>query len=242
LNSFLNNKKSCNLVKIYVMEIKKSDEANLEKLRTPLFLVGLLFIGGLVLASFTYGASSGDEGDDDKSKRSANINVEKIKQEDKKEEDVPPPPSIDVPPPPSEETVTKENTRDTVVVTQVAIQTEIKVGPIVPEVKIEAEVIEFPDVEATFPGGPGEMQKWIAKNVQYPQTAIEMGEQGKVYVSFVVEPDGSITGVNVERGVSDDLDREAKRLVRSMPKWKPGEAGGKKARTRCRLPINFTLN
>ena len=86
------------------------------------------------------------------------------------------------------------------------------------------------------------MQKWIAENVQYPQTAIEMNEQGKVYLSFVVEPDGSISNIAIERGVSGDLDKEAKRLVRKMPKWSPGEAKGKKARTRCRLPINFTLN
>jgi protein TonB len=225
------------------MEIKKSDEANLEKLRVPVFLIGFLFIGSIVLASFTYSTPDGSGEGDGKGKRTADIKVEKVKQEDKKEDETPPPPpSIDVPPPPSEETVTKENTNDTVVKTVVAIQTDIKIGAIVPEVKIEAEVIEFPDVEATFPGGPAAMQQWIAKNVKYPQTSIELGEQGKVYVSFVVEPDGSISGIQVERGVSDDLDREAKRLVRSMPNWTPGEAGGKKARTRCRLPINFTLN
>ena len=69
-----------------------------------------------------------------------------------------------------------------------------------------------------------------------------MDEQGKVYLSFVVGSDGSISQVKVERGVSKDLDREAKRVVRSMPKWVPGEAGGKKVATRCRLPIVFTLN
>jgi protein TonB len=224
------------------MEIKKSEEANIERLRIPLFLMGFLFIGSIVLASFTYGTfqESGDK--DDKGKRTADIKVEKIKPDEKKEEDVPPPPSIDVPPPPSEVTITKVNTNDTVVKKVVAIQTDIKIGQIVPEKKIEAEVIEFPDVEAVFPGGPGAMQQWIAKNVKYPQTSIELGEQGKVYVSFVVEPDGAVSGVQVERGVSDDLDREAKRLVRAMPNWTAGEAGGKKARTRCRLPINFTLN
>ena len=86
------------------------------------------------------------------------------------------------------------------------------------------------------------MQKWIGENVQYPQTAIEMNEQGRVYLSFVVESNGSIGGVKIERGVSVDLDREAKRLLRKMPKWTAGEARGRKVRTRCRLPINFTLN
>ena len=179
----------------------------------------------------------------DRKKRTGEIQQEKIVQEQKKEEEAPPPPpSTDIPPPPSELTITKKNDNDTVVKTEVAVQTNIKVDVKIEAPKVEAEIIEFPDVEATFPGGPAAMQQWIAKNVQYPQTSIEMGEQGKVYVSFVVEPDGSITGVKVERGVSDDLDREAKRLVRSMPNWKPGESAGKKARTRCRLPINFTLN
>ena len=106
---------------------------------------------------------------------------------------------------------------------------------------VEEEVIEFPDVEAEFIGGPQALTKYIQTNIQHPPTSIEMNEQGKVYLSFVVEADGSITNVAVERGVSPDLDREAKRVVRSMPKWKPGEAKAKKSRTRCRLPINFQL-
>ena len=106
---------------------------------------------------------------------------------------------------------------------------------------VEEEVIEFPDVEAEFIGGPQALMKYIQSNIQYPPTSIEMNEQGKVYLSFVVEADGSITNVAVERGVSPDLDREAKRVLRSMPNWIPGEAKGEKSRTRCRLPINFQL-
>jgi len=105
----------------------------------------------------------------------------------------------------------------------------------------EEGIIEFPDVEAEFIGGAQALMKYIQTNIQYPPTSIEMNEQGKVYLSFVVEPDGSISNVVVERGVSSDLDREAKRVVRSMPNWKPGESKAKKSRTRCRLPINFQL-
>ena len=105
----------------------------------------------------------------------------------------------------------------------------------------EEEIIEFPDVEAEFIGGAQAMMKYIQQNIQYPPTSIEMNEQGKVYLSFVVEPDGTISNVAIERGVSIDIDNEAKRVVRSMPKWSPGESKGKKARTRCRLPINFQL-
>ena len=106
---------------------------------------------------------------------------------------------------------------------------------------VEEEVIEFPDVEAEFIGGPQALIKYIQTIIQYPPTSIEMNEQGRVYLSFVVEADGSITNVAVERGVSPDLDREAIRVVRSMPNWIPGETKGKKSRTRCRLPINFQL-
>ena len=86
------------------------------------------------------------------------------------------------------------------------------------------------------------MKKWIQENVQYPEISRELGDQGRVYVTFVVEPDGKITGIDVMRGgVTDELNREAKRLVRNMPKWKPGEVKGTSVRARCRLPITFTL-
>ena len=105
----------------------------------------------------------------------------------------------------------------------------------------EGEIIEFPDVEAEFIGGAQAMMKYIQQNIQYPPTSIEMNEQGKVYLSFVVESDGSISNISIERGVSIDIDKEAKRIVRNMPKWSPGESNGKKARTRCRVQINFQL-
>ena len=107
---------------------------------------------------------------------------------------------------------------------------------------VAAPIVEFPDVEASFPGGPVELMKWIKNNVEYPQTSIEMNEQGRVFLSFIVERDGSITNVKVERGISADIDREAKRVVRKMPKWIPGESAGRAVRARCRMPINFILH
>ena len=220
------------------MELKKSESANIEKLRGPITLIGLLFIGSVVLASFSYTteirvekklAGSGDDAD-----------IEFMEQPQDTPEETPPPPAVDAPPPITEEIIEEENTE---VEPTPVVETPppVVVAP-VEEVVVEEEIIDFPDVEAGFPGGTVAMQKWIAENVQYPQTAIEMNEQGRVYLSFVVEPSGKITNITVERGVSPDLDREAKRLLRKMPKWKPGEAKGRKARTRCRLPINFTLN
>lgn len=221
------------------MELKKSESANIEKLRMPLVLIGLLFVGSLVLASFSY--TSGVERDTLAQNGTGEDNVQYM-EENTNEPPPPPetPPQVDVPPPVSEEIQEEENTEE---IPAPVVQTPPPVPPgPVEQVRVEEEIIEFPDVEAAFPGGAAAMQKWISENVQYPQTSIEMNEQGRVYLSFVVEPDGSITNIAVERGVSPDLDKEAKRLMRKMPKWVAGEAKGKKARTRCRLPINFTLN
>ena len=91
-------------------------------------------------------------------------------------------------------------------------------------------------------GGPAAMMKWIKANAKYPQTSIEMNEQGRVFLSCIVEKDGSITNVKVERGVSIDLDREAKRVVRKMPKWIPGEQSGKTVKTIVRIPISFKFD
>lgn len=96
--------------------------------------------------------------------------------------------------------------------------------------------------EASFPGGMRGLQQFILKNVEYPETSIDMDEQGKVYLSFVVDADGEIGQIEIERGVSSDLDREAKRVLRSMPKWKPQYCNGRPVATKCRLPISFTLN
>ena len=108
--------------------------------------------------------------------------------------------------------------------------------------RVVAPIVEFPDVEAGFSGGPAAMMKWIKDNLVYPQTSIEMNEQGRVFLFFVVEKNGSITNVKVERGVSIDLDREAKRIVRKMPKWIPGEQSGKPVKTIVRIPILFILD
>lgn len=203
------------------MELKKSEEANINNLRTPIVMVGLLFTGSLVLASFSYTSAELSTDNTKVETKAAVINTE----EEQKKEDTPPPPQtpqVEAPMPVAEEIIEEENTE-----TEPVAQVEVPVVdiPIGEEtvIGIEEEIIEFPDVEAAFPGGPGAMQKWIADNVQYPETSIDLNEQGRVYLSFVVEADGSITNIAIERGVSTDLDKEAKRLLRNMPAWAPGD-------------------
>jgi TonB family protein len=101
---------------------------------------------------------------------------------------------------------------------------------------------ELPDVEAEFPGGMVAMTNYMKENVRYPQYSIEINEQGRVFLSFIVDKYGSISDVKVEKGVSDSLNVEAIRVVRSMPKWKPALLADQPVKSTVRLPINFTLD
>lgn len=96
-------------------------------------------------------------------------------------------------------------------------------------------------INAQFPGDLRAMQKYIASTLVYPEESIEMEEQGIVYVSFVVEWDGSISDIEIEKSVSKLLDSESYRVVATMPKWIPGFCNGEIIRMRCRLPVVFTL-
>ncbi|MBV5315956.1 MAG: TonB family protein [Prolixibacteraceae bacterium] len=92
-----------------------------------------------------------------------------------------------------------------------------------------------------FPGGEAALRKYLANSVKYPVIATENGIQGKVFVNFVVEPSGNISNVKVTRGVDSSLDKEAVRVVKSMPKWIPGKQGGQAVRVSFTVPINFVL-
>jgi TonB family protein len=91
--------------------------------------------------------------------------------------------------------------------------------------------------------GEGGFMHYLATNIKYPNVAREMGKQGTVYISFVVEKDGSITNVRERKGVSGapDLTKEAIRVIAAMPKWKPGEMNGKPVRIEMTQPIKFVL-
>lgn len=117
----------------------------------------------------------------------------------------------------------------------------------VKETETKVEIVpksetELPDIEAEFPGGIEAMMNYINKNVRYPQSSIEMSEQGRVFISFVVDTVGSISNIKVEKGISDSLNAEAIRVIESMPKWKPALLSDKPINQTVRLPINFSLS
>lgn len=95
---------------------------------------------------------------------------------------------------------------------------------------------------AEFPGGVGELMKWLSMNVRYPEKSVEENAQGRVLVRFIVNTDGSISEAEILKGVTPELDAESIRVVNAMPRWQPGKLNGKVVRSYYVLPITFRLN
>ncbi len=109
--------------------------------------------------------------------------------------------------------------------------------PDIDEEQIFVIVEDMPE----FPGGEIALLKWIAKSVKYPMLAQENGIAGRVHLNFVINEMGGIDNIIVTRGVDPSLDKEAVRVIKQMPKWKPGKQRGKAVKVSFSLPINFQL-
>ena len=110
-----------------------------------------------------------------------------------------------------------------------------------PKPEVETKIFEVVEQMPSFPGGDAALMKYLQENVKYPVVAQENGVQGRVVISFVVERDGSITDVKVARSVDPSLDREAQRVVKSMPNWIPGKQNGSAVRVKYNVPVSFRL-
>ena len=215
------------------MESKKNPKVNLERKRGLFLQIGLVIALLIVLAAFEY-----------KSYEKSVYNLGQLNLDDLEEEIIPitkqelkPPP----PPPPPPEVIE-------IVEDDVVIEDEIEIEDT--ESDEDLEIVEEDDEEVfmvvenmpEFPGGDLGLMKYIQKNVKYPPIAKEYNITGKVYISFVVDRSGSVTNVKVVRGVDKNLDAEAVRVIKSLPKYKPGKQRGKPVRVMFTVPINFTLN
>lgn len=107
--------------------------------------------------------------------------------------------------------------------------------------EVETKVFDVVEQMPSFPGGNSALMQYLAQNIKYPVVAQENAVQGRVVVSFVVERDGSITDVRVVRSVDPSLDREATRVVKSMPNWIPGKQNGSAVRVKYNVPVAFRL-
>ena len=224
------------------MEPKKNPKVDLEKKKSIFFEIGLIVALLIVFAAFEY--KSYDKQTIDLSSRV----VEDIQEEliPITEQKVKPPP----PPPPKQVTQIKIVEDDVEVDEDIDIDVEADDETIfeeyIPPEEDEEEVVEaeiFTVVESMpeFPGGMGELMKYLAVNIKYPPLAKESGIQGRVFINFVVEPTGAISNVKVLRGIGGGCDEEAVRVVESMPKWKAGMQRGKAVRVSYNLPVKFTL-
>lgn len=97
------------------------------------------------------------------------------------------------------------------------------------------------EIMPEFPGGSAEMYKWMAEHIIYPAQALEEEIQGKVIVDFVISDNGDVENVRVLRGKHQALDKEAVRVIKSMPKWRPGQINGKNVKTSYLVPVTFKL-
>lgn len=139
-------------------------------------------------------------------------------------------------------TENKEGTKDRLAE---AVRSDIAVAapppPPAPKPEVSNKVFDVVEEMPHFPGGPAALQAFLSSNTKYPVVAQENGVQGRVTVSFVVERDGSITDVKVVRSVDPSLDREATRVVKSMPRWSPGKQNGSAVRVKYTVPVVFRL-
>lgn len=124
-----------------------------------------------------------------------------------------------------------------------AVRNDIAVAtpPPAPKEEVTQKVFDVVEVMPSFPGGQAALIQYLNSHVKYPVVAQENGIQGRVTISFVVERDGSITDVKVARSVDPSLDKEAARVVSSMPRWTPGKQNGSAVRVKFNVPVVFKL-
>lgn len=224
------------------MEAKKTTRADLESKKTLFIEIGLVVALALTLWAFNY--RSYDKGTTTLVQTRVDNTPEEIipitKQEVK----------VVTPPPPAQVTLIHIVEDDAEVEDDIEIDVEADqqtvIEDYVPVVREEEEAVEmqiFAVVEAMpeYPGGDVARMQFLQENIKYPQMARESGIQGTVYVTFVVEPNGSVSDVRVLRGIGGGCDEEAIRVIQAMPKWIPGKQRGKPVRVQFNMPIKFTL-
>ena len=220
------------------MEPKKNPKADLEKQKGIFFRIGLIAVLAFVWFALEY-----------KSYESSAFDLGTLMMEDIEEEIIPiTEPEIKPPPPPPkvEELVIVEDEVEIeeeleIEDDEVNEETEVVVIEEEEEVIDEVEIFTIVEDMPRFGDGEADLLNYLSKNIKYPQMAKESGISGIVYVTFVVNPKGEVTDVKVLRGIGGGCDKEAVRVVKKMPKWKPGKQRGKPVSVQYNLPVRFVL-
>ncbi len=226
------------------MQIKKSQQASLEDKKFTYLLMGFVLVLSICFVALEWTEKEVTKYDviDEELAFEEELDIQQTSQ------DITPPPP---PPAPVAEVevlnvVENDVETQTIEISSEETNEEVVIAPPVEEVKEEEEdeQVVFVVVETMpeFPGGTQALFKYLSENVKYPVIAQENGIQGRVICQFTVNKDGSIVDVEVVRSGGDaSLDKEAVRVIKSMPKWSPGKQRGKAVRVKYTVPVNFKL-
>jgi periplasmic protein TonB len=223
------------------MELKKAPQADLHK-RSSLYLsIGLVVSLGIVTLAFEWkqydrsGLVNLGSTDD---------NFEDVMEIPPTQQPPPPPPKIQQPEiieVPDEEEIDEEIEIEMDIEITEDTQIEEIVFEEAPEEETSDEVFTIVEDQPTPQGGMQAFYKYVGKNLKYPSQARRMGIEGRVFVQFIVDKDGSLNDVQVIKGIGAGCDDEAVRILKAAPKWKPGKQRGRPVRVRMVLPIQFKL-
>ena len=225
------------------MEEKKSPRANLENKKLMFIQIGLVI--SLLITWLAFEHKSYDKREIDPSLLNREVAVDEEMVEITKQEEQKPQP-VEMPQQTTQIEIVDDNveTQDININAEVE-QTEIIEEYVAPEVVeeevVETEIFQIVEEMPQFPGGDAKLLEYVATHIKYPQIARETGIQGRVFVGFVVEPDGSVSNVKILRGIGGGCDEEAVRVIKSLPKWKPGKQRGKAVRVSYQIPVLFKL-
>ncbi|MBO4561874.1 MAG: energy transducer TonB [Bacteroidaceae bacterium] len=228
------------------MEIKKSEKADLERGKSTSLLIGFVMALAVMFVALEW--TQREVEDDSDLYAVVDIHMEDmmvpITMPEKKT--VPPPPAA----------VSKAEIIE-IVEDDADIEEDIMVSPednvewvdidndvdiIVEEEPEEPEVFMVVEDMPEFPGGTAALMQYLQKNIKYPAICRENNIQGRVLVTFIVNKDGAVVEPEVVKSVNPSLDKEALRVISTMPKWKPGSQRGKPVRVKYTVPVNFRLN
>jgi protein TonB len=220
------------------MEHKKSNNANLEKKKSSFMWIGMVFALAVVLMAFEYTVY------DQVVTKLGKLDLDLLEEEIVPIAQITPPP----PPPPPTPTTVIEIVDDEEEIEEIEVMdmeldedTEIEYVEVVEEAVEEEEIFTIVETMPSFPGGDEALFKFLGKNIDYPQMAADAGITGMVYVTFVIEKDGSVADARILKGIGGGCDEEALRVVKQMPKWSPGKQRGKSVKVQYNLPVRFTL-
>lgn len=229
-----------------LLEVKKSAHVNLEQHKTIWLLIGYILVFGVLFVAFEWTATE--------KKHTGEIVSAGILLEEEIMVPITMPEKKVVPPPPQAKQITEilEIVDDEAEIEESELASVEETGEVVEiadvgnvvveDIPEEEPILQIVEQMPEFPGGMAALMKYLKENINYPRISRENGSQGKAFINFVVNTDGSIQDIEVLRSSSDPyLDKEALRVVGGMPKWNPGKQAGKAVRVRFTLPVTFRL-